>query len=166
MNFTEEFARAEHERLVGAFIKKYPRLIDRAQAHHEQAVIQETVRGLYVMVKWQSEGSVGNPVAWLRQYSMLSSVVPEFTATYLSQVKTVDVAIPRTEKRKDKYGTFDKWASEHQGEEYTTEQLVEIGGFSYPTTLKHISESPLFVKVKKGIWRIATPDKGDEPADE
>lgn len=162
MNFTTDFTNAENERLYKEFHKKYKSDAERISHPAELAVIQETVRGLCVMEKWQSEGSNGNPITMLRHYSMLTSVLPSFIATYLPQYAQEDKEIVRPEKRRDKWGAFDKWAKEHQGEQYTTDELVEVAGFSYQTALKYISESPLFVKVKKGLWQVANPDKGDE----
>jgi hypothetical protein len=31
---------------------------------------------------------------------------------------------------------------------------MEQCGFSYPTTLKYVQESPVFRKVKKGLWEV------------
>lgn len=56
------------------------------------------------------------------------------------------------EKRSDKYKAFEKWAGEHDSEQYTTAQLVEVAGFSYPTVLKFIDGSPYFRKIKNGLY--------------
>lgn len=156
-NFTLDLVQQENERLVRDFYEKYPTELERSSHTQEIAQIQETVRGLYVMEKWQREGRNGNPIATLRFYSMLSNVIPVFVSEYLSEYmsgESAEIAIPRTEKRKDKWSSFDSWAKEHQAEQFTTEQLVEIAGFSYPTVLKYVSESPLFNKVKKGLWEV------------
>jgi hypothetical protein len=55
----------------------------------------------------------------------------------------------RQRSARDKWATFDAWTKEHQAEQFTTEQLVEIAGFSYPTVLKYVSESPLLAKSKR-----------------
>lgn len=159
MNFTSEFAEAENKRLRADFRNKHKKDAERIRKHPELTAIQETVRGLYVMEKWQSEGRTGNPVAMLRHYSILTHVLPTFIATYLPDYKEEDKEVARPEKRKEKYGAFDKWAKEHQGDQFTTDELVEISGFSYQTTLKYISESPLFIRVKKGLWQVSNPNK-------
>lgn len=157
MNFTIDFVEQENKRLHAEFYKKYKKSQDRYDNNAERWRIGETVRGLYVMEKWQREGANGNPVAMLRFYSLSEDVLASFIKTYLPTVNEKSSGIVKTERRKDKYGSFEKWADEHRGEEYTTEQLVEVAGFSYQTTLKFVSESPLFIKVKKGLWRVADP---------
>lgn len=56
------------------------------------------------------------------------------------------------EKRADKYGAFEKWATEHAGEQFSSEQLVEVSGFGYQTTLRFINNSPYFHKIKKNVY--------------
>jgi hypothetical protein len=162
MNFTLDFVHEENSRLHAEFNKKYKKPQDRYANTQERWRIAETVRGLYVMEKWQREGANGNPVSMLRFYSLSEDVLASFVKTYLSHMNSTVGGIVKTERRKDKYGTFEKWTEEHRGEEYTTEQLVEVAGFSYQTTLKYVSESPLFIKVKKGLWRIADPKDEQE----
>lgn len=69
-----------------------------------------------------------------------------------------------TEKRADKYQAIIDWATDHLFEQVTTEQMVELGQFSYPTTLKFLQESPYFRKVKKGLWEVRDP-KADREAE-
>lgn len=162
MNFTIELVQTENARLYAEFDKKYKKPQQRYENQQERWRIAETVRALYVMEKWQREGGNGNPVAMLRFYSVSDDVLTAFIKTYLSHLNTVQGGVDKPEKRKNKYGAFDKWAYEHRGEEYTTDQLVEVAGFSYQTTLKYVSESPLFIKVKKGLWRVADPKDESE----
>lgn len=56
------------------------------------------------------------------------------------------------EKRADKWGAFEKWASEHAGEQFSSEQLVEASGFGYQTTLRFVASSPYFHKIKKNLY--------------
>lgn len=56
------------------------------------------------------------------------------------------------EKRAEKYGAFEKWATEHAGEQFSSEQLVEVSGFGYQTTLRFIASSPYFHKIKKNLY--------------
>lgn len=162
MNFTIDLVQTENTRLHAEFEKKYKKPQDRYANHQEKWRISETVRALYVMEKWQREGCNGNPVAMLRFYSVSEEVMTAFVKTYLSHLNTAHAGVDKPEKRKNKYGSFEKWADEHRGEEYTTEQLVEVAGFSYQTTLKYLSESPLFIKVKKGLWRVSDPKDKSE----
>ena len=70
----------------------------------------------------------------------------------------------KTEKRSNKYGAFITWSKDKIGEQYTTETLVEVAGFSYPTVLKFLTDSTNFRKIKKGIWEIRDP-KADREAE-
>jgi hypothetical protein len=75
-----------------------------------------------------------------------------------------EVADIRVEKRVDKYDSFIDWTKDKLFEQYTTEALVEVAGFSYPTVLKFVQDSPYFRKVKKGLWEIRDP-KADREAE-
>ena len=70
----------------------------------------------------------------------------------------------KTEKRADKWDAFLRWSKGHLFEQFTTEQLAEECGFSYPTTLKYLQESPVFRKIKKGLWEVRDP-KSDKEID-
>lgn len=95
----------------------------------------------------------GRP-AWLGVVPMsIVRLVPKETLNALLTSTTSALT-----KRADKYDALLDWAKDHLFEQYTTEQLVEISGFSYPTTLKFLQDSPTFRKVKKGLWEIRDAD--------
>jgi hypothetical protein len=155
MNFTIAFALEEHARLYAEYHKKYPTMKEQYKHWDERAKIGEVVRGLYVLEMWQREGFVGNPIAILRRYSLQS--MESFIDNYLAHLEIEATALDmgsRMPRRQEKYDAFDKWAKENRTQEYSTEQLVEISGFSYQTTLRYLTESPLYTKVKKGLWRV------------
>lgn len=54
--------------------------------------------------------------------------------------------------RKFKYSALEEWARAHDGEQFTTADIVAQSGFSYQTALKFIDSSPLFYKIKKGLY--------------
>jgi hypothetical protein len=56
--------------------------------------------------------------------------------------------------RSSRYGAFELWALANQGETFTTQQLVDVSGFSSATMLKYLKTSLLFEPVKKGTWRV------------
>lgn len=161
-HFTIDFINAENERLYSAFRKKHKDPRARWSQKAEMFHISETIRGLYVMEKWQREGGNGSPLAMLKFYSLAEDVMPSFVKTYLSGIAGANKGVDKPEKRKHKWSAFEKWADEHRGEQYTTDQLVEVSGFSYQTTLKYISDSHLFIKVKKGLWQVADPKDDSE----
>lgn len=61
-------------------------------------------------------------------------------------------ASEQPERRADRYKAFEKWASEHDSEQFTTAQLVEASGFSYQTTLRFIDSNLHFRKIKNGLY--------------
>ena len=56
--------------------------------------------------------------------------------------------------RSGRYGAFEVWALAHQGETFSTQQLVEVSGFSSATMVKYLKTSLLFEPIKKGTWRV------------
>ena len=54
--------------------------------------------------------------------------------------------------RKGKYRAFEQWAMAHDREQFTTEQLMEVSGFSRATVLKFIDANPIFLKLKRGLY--------------
>lgn len=165
MKFTIGLVEAENSRLYDEFFAKHETDADMLAHSSEMTQIQETIRGLYVLEMWERAGRNGSAIAMLKHYSIMDSVIAVFIDKYLPKGASKIDNVTKPESRKDKWGTFDKWAQEHPREQYTTEHLVEISGFSYPTTLKYVSESPLFLKVKKGLWQIADPSSGEATED-
>ena len=66
--------------------------------------------------------------------------------------RETDTDEPVSHTRSQRYTAFVNWARAHDGEQFTTEQLVEQAGFSYQTTLKFIDSHPNFNKIKKGLY--------------
>jgi hypothetical protein len=89
-------------------------------------------------------------------YSLPDAVIAEVSNEYCGIQVDEDSVVDevKTEKRADKWDAFLKWANQHHFEQFTTEQLQEQCGFSYPTTLKYVQDSPSFRKVKKGLWEV------------
>lgn len=117
----------------------------------------EVVRAMYVLQLWQKHGSSGNPVSFMAGYSVMPSVVEHVVPLYVGKHVVIDKS-EKTEKRKDKWSSFLAWAKQHAGSEFTTEQLVEKSGFSYQSTLKYVNNTPEFIKIKKGKYRISKPE--------
>lgn len=128
---------------------------------NEIRIMGEHTRAMYVLMGWNGTGS---PARLLSQYSVPAEIITYIVAEYCNEVVDIDeLLVPRT-KRVDKYDALLGWSKDHLFEQYTTEQIVEISGFSYPTTLKFLQESPTFRKVKKGLWEVrdAEADKKAE----
>jgi hypothetical protein len=83
-------------------------------------------------------------------------------AEYCDEIISEDDLLSPRPRRADKYDALLTWSKEHLFEQFTTDQLVEQSGFSYPTTLKFLQESPTFRKLKKGLWEIRDADADRE----
>jgi len=157
---TSEVIDIHHEQLWGEAEKKYKNLF--AVPKEEVTRINEILRGMYVVQIWQRDGGSGSPISALRSYS-----VSEESAQYVLDnlgYSSLKYSSKREkeeapQKRANKWENFDKWAQGHRGEQFTTEQLVEQSGFSYQTTLKYVSESPIFGKVKRGLWSVSKDER-------
>lgn len=130
----------------------------------ERFNISETERALHVLHVWNAEGAKGNPGRFLRMYGVPESIVVDVLARWCDmRITEEELTEIRTEKRSDKYDALIAWTRDKVGEQYTTEAVVEVAGFSYPTVLKFLQDSPHFRKVKKGLWEIRDP-KADREA--
>jgi hypothetical protein len=153
MNVTPEFVSKHTEKMWQEAIEKYGSeySVPSDVAGH----ISEIYRALHV-VRISSDS--GNLVRALESYSISEKAIKEVVTDILkvkSAIKslTVEERTPK-KKRADKWGAFLEWAKKHPYEEFTTDELVKVSGFSYPTTLKYIQQSPAFTKIKKGRWEV------------
>lgn len=125
----------------------------------ERFSISEYERAMHVLCVWKREGEKGNPARTLRTYGVIESVILEIIADWCDMTITEEdlIEIGKTEKRSDKYDSFIDWTKDKVGEQFTTETLVEVAGFSYVTVLKFLDESQYFKKIKKGLWEVRDP---------
>lgn len=121
-------------------------------------VASEKLRALNVVQQWQKESPNSGLVAFLNSYSVSDAAIDWILQNHAKgQVKEArNESSVRPQSRKQKWAAFMKWAREHSGKEFTTEQLAEASGFSYAATLSFVKTEPLFIKVKKGVWRVAS----------
>lgn len=124
----------------------------------EASHIGELVRGAYVLQTWQSRGEQGSPVRFLAEYSVtreaVEVIVPKFIGSQI-QIQTITEAKPM--KRADKWKILEDWAKTNTYQEVSTEKVMEISGFSYPTVLNYIKTSPYFRKIQRGQWEVRDP---------
>ena len=121
----------------------------------EKFSLNEYERAMHVLLVWKREGQKGNPTRMMRTYGVNESSVAEVINNWCDMnITEEDIAEIKTEKRADKYDSFMDWTKDKIFEQYTTEALVEVAGFSYPTVLKFLQDSPSFKKLKKGLWEI------------
>jgi len=128
----------------------------------EISYIGELIRGLHVLGIWQKEGQAKAPESVLRSYSVMEHVIPEVIKRALGKQEIETAESLRPEKREKKWNSFIAWAKLHEAEQFTTEQLVEVCGFSYQTTLEFLKISPYFKKIKKGLYEITNPKTKDK----
>jgi hypothetical protein len=149
MNITLEQIKKLHTSLWDEAIEVYG---DKFKVPFEviQEMSQQT-RALYVLQTWNGSG---NPARYLATYSIPTEVITQVVAEYCNEIVSEDELMSPKPRRADKYDAFLDWTKDHLFEQFTTEQLEEVSGFSYATTLKFISESPTFRKIKKGLWEI------------
>lgn len=125
--------------------------------------VGEMVRGLYVLQLWQSRGQQGSAIRFLTDYSVSKEaaevIVPEFIDKKLLAEITSD---PKPIRRVDKWKTLEDWAKNNTYSEVSTEQLVEISGFSYQTVLNYAKTSPYFRKIQRGQWEVRDPKQDRE----
>lgn len=122
----------------------------------------EIIRGLHVLVLWQKEGGSRPPESALRAYSVLEGIIPEVLNMALGVTVSQKADSLKPEKREKKWNSFIAWAKLHESEQFTTEQLVEVCGFSYQTTLEFLKISPHFKKIKKGLYEVVNPKSKDK----
>jgi hypothetical protein len=118
-------------------------------------------RGMYCLMTWDGKGS---PARHLASYSIDEKTIVRLVAEYCGEeISEEDISVTK-EKRADKYDALVSYAKENIFRQCTTEELVEVGSFSYQTTLKYLQESPWYKKVKKGLWecRDAKADREAE----
>lgn len=123
----------------------------------EQQRIGELVRGLYVLQTWQARGGQGNPIKFLMEYSVSRGVIETLVPSFVGKNKLVDAAEAKPVKRAGKWKALEEWAKKNTYHEVTTEQLVEVSGFSYQTVLNYLKTSPYFRKIQKGKWEVRDP---------
>lgn len=149
MNITLETIHGLHARLWDEAVKEYG---DKFSVPFEKIhEMSQQTRALYVLQTWNGSG---NPARYLASYSIPTEVITQVVAEYCNETVSEDELLTPRPRRADKYDAFLDWAKDHLFEQFTTEQLEEVSGFSYQTTLKFISESPTFRKVKKGLWEV------------
>lgn len=155
---SDEFIDDQHKSLWAEMTKKHGSVYRIPK--EEQSYAGEVLRGLHVLQIWQREGQSRTALSFLASYSVMPQVAEELVATYIGQT-AVKQGKQKPEKRKDKWGSFMEWAKTKDGKEFTTEQLVKQSGFSYQTTLNFVNETPEFIKVKRGLYRISIAKRPD-----
>lgn len=123
----------------------------------EQSRMSELVRGLYVLQAWQARGSQGSPVRFMSDYSISRGVIESLVPSYVGKHELVQTHEAKPVRRADKWKALEEWAKKNTYQEVTTEQIVEVSGFSHQTVLNYVKTSPYFRKIQKGRWEVRDP---------
>lgn len=154
-HITDELVENYHKDLWRSAIERHGTAMRVPQ--DEVSRISELVRGLYVIQAWQARGSQGNPVRFMMDYSISRGAVESLITGFVGKEKLVEAVEAKPVKRADKWKALEEWAKKNTYHEVTTEQLVEISGFSYQTVLNYVKTSPYFRKIQRGQWEVRDP---------
>jgi len=161
MKITDSFIEAQSALLWDKAKGEYGNAFD--VPRDERDDIYEIERALFILKKWDGNSS---PVKLFRDYMVrdraVTYVLENYAPDFASEAPKAD-EIVKTEKRSDKYAKLDKYAKEHVFEQFTTEQLVEMSGLSYPTVVKYLKVTGSYRAIKRGLWE-ARDAKADREA--
>lgn len=152
------------ERINGIWDEMWDELEDKhgspfAVPVDERNAVSERLRALNVLQLWQRESQTTSLVAFLNAYSITEDAQSWLIDNHASgavRERQGQEPAGKPQSRKKKWAAFLKAVKEQAGKEFTTEQLTELSGFSYPATLAFVKNEPTFIKVKKGLWRISS----------
>lgn len=116
--------------------------------------IGEYIRGLYVLQVFveRKGGLLANGVSELRALSISDSTIDSLVADGVLGGGVVSGDKPLS--RKARLRSFEDWAKGHRGEQFGTDFLMEIAGFSRSAMLEYLKISRLFVKIKRGVYQV------------
>jgi len=156
IKLNEETVEQYHASLWSAAEKEYGSMSKVAE--EEIWRISELVRGLHVLHIWQQQGSVGSAVRFLRRYDLPQRAIDVLALDYIGiEVEELEQEKAQPVKRADKWKALEDWAKKNTYAEVTTEQVVELSGFSHATVLNYIKTSPFFKKIQRGSWEVRDP---------
>lgn len=120
------------------------------------SLISERGRALHILLTWHKRGESGSAARHMDKYGLQHGS----QAWALKKFAQPDDAVrpEATKHRKDLYQQFERWASQHEAEQFTTAQLVEQSGFSTATILKYLKTSRSFFKIKRGLYEARNPN--------
>jgi hypothetical protein len=119
----------------------------------ERSILNEKVRALYALSHWDGSGSA---IQHLRRWSLVHGSA-EWAVKNYCQKGDEKAPERRGRSRRDLYREFERWAVEHEAEQFTTVQLAEVSGFSTQTVLKYVTTSLYFSRVKRGLYEARNP---------
>lgn len=150
--------------------KKWHEMWDEAESAHGLPTdvppsvrdeMSERLRALWVAHYWQQGKITGSLHGAMNSHSIAEKAylwVADACGERSSRAEKTS-APQKATKRKDRWDSFVRQIRGESGKEFTTEELVNLSGFSYPATLSFVKNNPLFVHVKKGVWKVSVEAK-------
>lgn len=115
-------------------------------------------RALYVLQRWQRDGSNGSPYKMLREYMVREPAINWLSSNVIPKLGVeVVVTEEKVERRKDKYARLERFALENVYGEFTTQQLVDMSGLGAQTISKWAKTTGYFRSAGRGSWEARNP---------
>lgn len=148
-------ANAVHQQMWDAAIAEHGSVYAVPPSHADH--ISEVVRGLTILNGWS--GGPNAALAELTSYMVREAAKVEVLAmlNLKATVKQDDTALAVPTSRAARYRRLDDLAATNFAKEFTTEELMEQSGFSYPTILKYLKDSRCWRKAGRGRWEARNP---------
>ncbi len=148
---TNEMVKAEVEPLWIELRQKYGRKYDFSSdpdGLHDR--INGTMHGMGILQGWERHG--GPAMRQLRSFGVPVEICKELIDKFCEDESTEEEEQTHKTTRASLYAGFEKWAKEHEGEQFSTAQLAEQAGFSAATIRKYLKTTAYFTKVKSGWY--------------
>jgi hypothetical protein len=143
-----------HEQMWGAAISEFgnEHAVPAERANH----ISEVVRGLTILRGWTASGDAAKKeLASYMVRDIAQDEVLKLMGLTATARKTDGVA--PSGSRAARYRRLDDLAASNLFKEFTTDELMKSSGFSYPTILKYLTNSPAWRKAGRGRWEARNP---------
>ena len=112
--------------------------------------INATIHGMGVLQSWERHG--GPAMRRLRSFGIPTEICQDLIDKFCVDESTEEEESVHKTTRAGLYKAFEKWAQEHQGEQFSTAQLAEQAGFSQATVRKYLKTTAYFTKIKSGWY--------------
>lgn len=148
---TNEMTKAEVAPLWVELREKYARKYDFSSdpdGLHDR--INSLHHGMGVLMYWEKHG--GTPMRRLRSFGIPVEISQYLINKYCEDESAEEEEHAHKVTRAGLYASFEHWADEHVGEQFSTAQLAEQAGFSQATIRKYLRTSAYFTKIKSGWY--------------
>lgn len=154
MVFSDEFVDSVNGRLWGEAVGLFGSKFDVPVVWSDG--ISEYVRGLFVLQVFfgRKGGLMSGAVVELRSFGVSDVTVERFFVDGVLCRDEVVLSGGRVLSRRARLELFEVWARGCRGEEFSVDVLLERSGFSRVALLDYLRFSRLFLKVRRGVFRV------------